>query len=65
MIKFIDRAKVNSTAKHDNEQSSSESSEHHLEEDVGQGFFDDESEEADTGDSDVSEERNPEGKLYP
>lgn len=55
---FPDRGKANKT---DDDSSSSVSAEHRLEEDVGQGFFgDDESEELDNGDSDVSEERNPE-----
>lgn len=53
---FADKVK----AIHRGNDSSPSSEEHPLEEDVGQGFFGDESEETDNGDSDVSEERNPE-----
>lgn len=49
---FADKLKSNNITKN-NDSSSVSSEEEHLEEDIGQGFFGDESEEADNGDSDV------------
>ncbi|KAI6174859.1 Phospholipase B1, membrane-associated [Aphelenchoides bicaudatus] len=53
-----DKVKLNETG--DDSSSVSSEQEHDLHEDIGQGFFENEqSEERDAGDSDVSEERNP------